>query len=84
MSTKAARPKLQRAGKEYKQMLESEGLEVYHWEMTGSAHYRMYCRAPDGRETQFIISNTPSDNRATLNGRALARRWLRQAPQARL
>lgn len=59
---------------------ETEGVAVCDIRQ-GRKHYKLYCRAPDGRTKMFVTSVSPSDHRALYNTRAIVRRWLKEPVQ---
>lgn len=60
--------------------VEAEGIAVCDIRQ-GRKHYKLYCRAPDGRTKMFVTSVSPSDHRALYNTRAIVRRWLKEPVQ---
>jgi hypothetical protein len=66
---------LSKRQKELKSLIESCGLVVLNVDHTKSQHLKFRIKASDGREANFVTSNTPSCRRADMNNRSFLRRF---------
>jgi hypothetical protein len=53
-------------------------LQVINKEISGSSHCRFLLQRKDGKQMLFFASLSPSDHRASLNNRALLRRFAKE------
>ena len=53
-------------------------LQVINKEISGSSHCRFLLQRNDGKQMLFFASLSPSDHRASLNNRALLRRFAKE------